>query len=359
MFCQNNVVGLDLAVTIAMNFALSALCRTLSLAEHLRDEGQRYLPGLMETAMNLRRLKYFVKIVDIGSLTQAAEVLHIAQPALSQQLATLEGELHQQLLIRTKRGVTPTEAGNILYTHAQTILRQCEQAQSAVNSAGMSLNGQVSVGLAPGTAATSLALPLLQAVREQHPGILLYLNENFGNVLTDLTANGRMDMAVQYGNKSAAGVTFVPLMKEDLYLVGSNTVHNPGKYVELSDVAKLNLFLPSPQNLLRKLVDESLVLRRLNAKVIGEIESANTLIAAIASGLGATILPESAAPAIIGPANAWMSCISSPSIQAPLSLCLSDHLPLSQAAQAVKKILLSLVENNTTTPVVEPMLLAG
>ena len=49
--------------------------------------------------MNLRRLKYFVKIVDIGSLTQAADVLHIAQPALSQQIATLEGEFRQQLLV--------------------------------------------------------------------------------------------------------------------------------------------------------------------------------------------------------------------------------------------------------------------
>ncbi|KAA6001997.1 LysR family transcriptional regulator [Pantoea sp. M_5] len=76
--------------------------------------------------MNLRRLKYFVKIVDIGSLTQAAEVLHIAQPALSQQVATLENELDQQLLIRTKRGVTPTEAGKILYGHARTILRTTE-----------------------------------------------------------------------------------------------------------------------------------------------------------------------------------------------------------------------------------------
>jgi LysR family nitrogen assimilation transcriptional regulator len=100
--------------------------------------------------MNLRRLKYFVKIVDIGSLTQAAEVLHIAQPALSQQVATLEGELDQQLLIRTKRGVTPTEAGKILYTHARTILRQCEQAQLAVNNVGQTLRGQVSIGLAPG-----------------------------------------------------------------------------------------------------------------------------------------------------------------------------------------------------------------
>ena len=79
--------------------------------------------------MNLRRLKYFVKIVDIGSLTQAADVLHIAQPALSQQLATLEGEVRQQLLVRTKRGVTPTEAGKVLYRHAQLILRQCDQAR--------------------------------------------------------------------------------------------------------------------------------------------------------------------------------------------------------------------------------------
>src|SRR6266702_1034469 len=76
--------------------------------------------------VNLRRLKYFVKIVDIGSLTQAAEVLYIAQPALSQQLATLEGEVRQQLLVRTKRGVTPTEAGKVLYRHAQLILRQCD-----------------------------------------------------------------------------------------------------------------------------------------------------------------------------------------------------------------------------------------
>src|SRR5471032_138539 len=144
------------------------------------------LPRKMEAEMNLRRLKYFVKIVDIGSLTQAAEVLHIAQPALSQQLATLEGELQQQLLIRTKRGVTPTEAGNILYMHAQTILRQCEQAHSAVNCAGQALSGQLSVGLALGSAAPNMAAQVLQAVREQHPRILLYINENFNSTLAEL-----------------------------------------------------------------------------------------------------------------------------------------------------------------------------
>ena len=151
-------------------------------------------------SVNLRRLKYFVKIVDVGSLTQAADVLHIAQPALSQQLVTLEAEMQQQLIIRTKRGVTPTEAGKVLYGHAQLILRQCEQAQSDVNASGFALSGQVSVGLAPGTAASSLSLPLLRRVRERHPGILLYLNENFGTTLSELIMNGRMDMAVLYGD---------------------------------------------------------------------------------------------------------------------------------------------------------------
>ena len=146
--------------------------------------------------MNLRRLKYFVKIVDIGSLTQASEVLHIAQPALSQQLATLEGEFKQQLLVRTKRGVTPTEAGRVLYRHAQIILRQFEQAQSDVRNSGRALSGQVSVGLAPGTAASALALPLLKTVRARHPDVVLYLNENFGTTLCELVSNGRMDMAV-------------------------------------------------------------------------------------------------------------------------------------------------------------------
>lgn len=99
--------------------------------------------------MNLRRLRYFVKIVDLGSLTQAAEALHIAQPALSQQLSTLEGEFNERLLIRTKRGVTPTPAGMVLYRHAQTILRQLDQAHSDVGNAGQGLSGSVSVGWRP------------------------------------------------------------------------------------------------------------------------------------------------------------------------------------------------------------------
>ncbi|MCH6192502.1 nitrogen assimilation transcriptional regulator NAC [Serratia sp. X10] len=292
--------------------------------------------------MNLRRLKYFVKIVDVGSLTQAAEVLHIAQPALSQQLATLEGELKQQLLIRTKRGVQPTEAGNILYAHAQTILRQCEQAQSAVNSAGQAMSGQVSLGLASGSTAAQLALPLLQTLRDQQPGILLSLHENSGAALAGQVANQTLDMAMVYGAKMPAGLHTVALMREDLYLVATRAVPHPGNSVELLDVARLNLFLPREGDAVRNQLEEAMALRKLAINVVGEIESSGALSAAIAGGLGATVLPESVARAMIGPAKAWMARINAPTMSVPLSLCMSGQQSLSAPALLVKDLLLSI-----------------
>jgi len=281
--------------------------------------------------MNLRRLKYFVKIVDVGSLTQAAELLFIAQPAPS-----------QQLLVRTKRGVTPTEAGKVLYRHAQIILRQCDQAQVDMDAAGQGVSGQVSVGLAPGTAASALALPLLRTVRARHPGILLYLNENYGSTLSELIMNGRMDLAVLYGDKAVHGLTFLPLLKEPLFLVGPASVPAPAQPVRLADLRDIELFLPRPYNVVRKLVDAAFTRIGMVPRIAAEIESAFTLTAAIADGLGATVLPASMAREVTSSCGAWQFQIVDPVIEAPLALCQSDHLPLSEPAQAVKEILLEL-----------------
>ncbi len=292
--------------------------------------------------MNLRRLKYFVKIVDIGSLTQAADVLHIAQPALSQQLVTLEAELQQQLLIRTKRGVTPTEAGKVLYGHAQVILRQCEQAQSDVNASGLALSGPVSVGLAPGTAASTLSLPLLKRVRERHPGILLYLNENFGTTLSELIMNGRMDMAVLYGGREVHGLSFVPLIREQLYgecrrgAPGprGNSAQRAGRYRPA--VAPHLQHCPSsggrgicayrtqcPGGRRSRIFDDA---GRCSGRSIRLDHSSR--VCCTGAGRHACGQPEP-------------HCRTE--IEAPLALCLSGHLPLSVPAQAVKAILLELV----------------
>ena len=236
--------------------------------------------------MNLRRLQYFVKIVDIGSLTQAADILHVAQPALSQQLATLEGEVRQQLLVRTKRGVTPTEAGRALYRHAQIILRQCEQARVDMLAASKGLTGAVSVGLAPGTAAAGLALPLLRAVSTRHPGILLYLNETYGTTLSELIMSGRMDLAVLYGGKTPVhGLSFVPLLREQLYIVGPETLGPPPADAPLRRLGDLPLYLARPYNVVRRMVDEAFAGAGMAPRVIAEVESASTLTAVIARSL--------------------------------------------------------------------------
>jgi len=295
--------------------------------------------------VNLRRLKYFVKIVDVGSVTLASEVLHIAQPALSQQIATLEGEFNQQLLVRTAKGVQPTEAGKTLYKHAQIILKQFEQARLEVRNASQALTGKVSVGLAPGTAAAGLALPLLRAIRGRYPEVLLHLNENFGTTLADLIADGRMDMAVLYGTRPVPGLTFFPLLHEDLVLVGPPTDHAAATDVTLKEAARIPLLMLRPHNVIRKLIDEAFLRAQVVPEVVAELESTSTIIDAVASGLGAAILPLSAARLVSKGSSAQLWRIADMVDRIPLALCTSDHLPMSPAALAVKGALLELAED--------------
>ena len=295
--------------------------------------------------MNLKRLQYFVKIVDIGNLTQAADILHVAQPALSQQLATLESEVRQQLLVRTPRGVTPTEAGKVLYRHAQLILRQCDQARVDMKAAGEGISGAVSVGLAPGTAAAGLAMPLLVATRSRHPGIVLYLNETYGTTLSELVMNGRMDLAVLYGGgQSVHGLTFQLLLRESLYLVGPRSIPAPSDPVPLEQIGDMDLFLPRPYNVVRKVVDAACAGIGLAPRVVAEIESASTLASVIAAGMGVTILPDSMAKQVWSPHRHGMRGLSTPPLRCLLALCQSDHLPLSEPAVAIRQILLELVQ---------------
>ncbi len=119
--------------------------------------------------MNLRRLKYFIKIVDVGSLTQAADILHIAQPALSQQLATLEGEVDQQLLIRTKRGLRRPMPGKFsIPTPGDSTPVRAGAERHRRRGTGPERPGFRRPGA--GTAAQLLAIPLLTEVQRQHPG---------------------------------------------------------------------------------------------------------------------------------------------------------------------------------------------
>src|SRR6516225_2812968 len=126
--------------------------------------------------MELRQLKYFVAVVDNGSLSRAALQVFVAQSALSKQIAELEDELGEQLLHRSRNGVTATDAGKVLYSYAQAVLKQLNDVKTAIKSTPESIVGEVVLGL-PHSVSAALALPLLRAARERLPGISLQLDE--------------------------------------------------------------------------------------------------------------------------------------------------------------------------------------
>jgi LysR family nitrogen assimilation transcriptional regulator len=297
--------------------------------------------------MDTRRLRSFVKIVDTGSLTRAAAILHIAQPALSQQVAALEAQFGQRLLIRSKRGVAPTEAGRALYRHAQLILRQVAQAQSDVSQSGSQLSGLVSIGLAPYSTGGELALPLLRLVRARYPRIVLHINENFGGVISEMVMTGRMDMAVIYEPGAIRGVTFKPLFEEALVLAvpASFAIAGTGQAtVPLTALASVPLMLPSRIHTIRQVVEQAFARARIEPTLTAEIESVATLGSALATGLGATILPWSAARRVAGEADVALRRIVRPEIRVKVSLCTADQLAISDAALAVRDLVFELVD---------------
>lgn len=300
--------------------------------------------------MDTRRLAAFVKIVDTGSLTRAADSLHVAQPALSQQVAGLEAHFRQRLLVRSKRGVVPTEAGRALYRHAQIILRQLSQAQTDVSQAIQTVAGTVSLGLAPYSAGSVLALPLLRMVRERYPGIMLHINENFGGVISEMVMTGKMDMGLIYQPGPIRGVAFEPMFDEDLYLVKARDIGGSlAAETPLSALDGVPLLLPSRIHTIRQLVDSAFERAGIVANLVAEIESATTLASAVDNGLGATILPWSSAAAIaenqrrVGGPDLIIARIVEPVLQARVSICKPDQIAMSDAALAVRALCLELV----------------
>ena len=295
--------------------------------------------------MDLRRLRSFLKIVDAGSLTRAAAALNIAQPALSQQLASLEAHFGQKLLIRSSQGVAPTQAGRILYRHAQSLLKQFEQCEGDVKRASGSLSGSVSVGIAPYSAGSTISLALLKAVRQKFPDVLLRIVEGFAVAFSELIMNGKLDMAVMHGAGPMRGVKFQPLVKEEFFLVAPVSAVLPGRKrgpLKVSDLVGVPLMLPSRINFVRRAVDAAFSTLNQAPSIVAEVESLNTLREAVLEGAGCAILPWSVANQIAIPGQTCLRSITSPKIEDTISVAVSDHAPLSEAAAAVRDVLLDL-----------------
>jgi LysR family nitrogen assimilation transcriptional regulator len=297
--------------------------------------------------LDLRRLRFFITIVDAGSITRAADLLHIAQPALSQQLAALEHHFQKKLLVRGQHGVTMTGAGKVLYRHAQTVLRQMDQARAEVLSAGEYMTGRVSVGLVPFSSAGTLAVDLIAEARARYPGILLQITEGVSQPYSQMIMNGRLEMALIHGAGPIKGVKFEQIAREEFFLVVHNNIAPPldGETVQVADLHSLPFLLPPDYNFLRKAIDVAFARARTELTVIAEVDAVRTLSRAVRAGIGATIVPRAIADRIaVGSEAILIRKVVSPAIGEVLSLCTPDVTPLSEPAVAIRDVLLELTE---------------
>lgn len=292
--------------------------------------------------MNLRQLKYFVQIFEMQNMTRAAESLHLAQPALSQQISLLEEDLGVQLLVRGSKGVHATPEGVLLYRHAQTILRQVDSTRSLLAKTDDQITGTVSVGLASSTA-RMLALPLMKLVKKELPSIILEIVDIFSADLTKLVLQGRVDFSLSPDQQPIKGISRTPLLVEDLFLLTHPSSSLPKKNVAISSITDLPLMLPSLPNKLRARVDHAFLTARLTYNLFAEASSSAIFIPAVREGLAATILPYSAAkPEIID------GIITPHSLDFELSreivLCSSDSLPLTPPVYKVIELCKALIK---------------
>ncbi|MDB5616465.1 LysR substrate-binding domain-containing protein [Tardiphaga sp.] len=246
--------------------------------------------------MDLRQLRYFAQIVESGSFSKASRCLFIAQPALSQHLAKLEDEVGKPLLIRTARGVTPTDNGMALYHHARFMLRQLDQALCIARQEAGEVRGMVSLGL-PATTVVAIGLPLMRRVHEKHPGILLNVVEGMSGHIGQMMRLGQLDLAILFTNDISSKLDATPLLEEELFLLlpeNSPLVPSNRTSITVTEVAALPLILPTSTHGLRRRVVAEFERRDLTPHVVAEIDSLSLLMSCVYDGMGVTIKPMSA-----------------------------------------------------------------
>jgi LysR family nitrogen assimilation transcriptional regulator len=239
-----------------------------------------------------RRLRYFVQIVDSRSITRAAAVTGVAQPALSQQVAVLEQELKVKLLDRSVSGVTPTSAGRILYARAQAILRQYDELREAVHQEVLPLSGSVCIGMSP-TMVPRFAFSIIEKVCTQHPEMHLHIREEGSAALHDLLTTGRIELSISPTRPDNEEIVGQEVLSEAIILM-----YPPGWEIpedaSLQDLASLPWIVPRRPNSIRSIVDGVFATASLTPYVVVELDSLHNVIETVRRGLGVGAMVASA-----------------------------------------------------------------
>lgn len=239
--------------------------------------------------MDLRGIRYFVQIAELGSITRAAQHLRVAQPALSRHLHALEQELGVTLLVRLPRGVRLTTAGRQFLDHCQRILRELARAQDELRSAAGAGKGRVILGVSPTTG--PLLLPgVVERMRRQCPQISLKVVEGFSNQLYDWLQAGRADAAVLTNPVNSRSIRVAPLISEPVVVFANAQARPPRRYFTVAELARTPVVSTEA---IRIIADEQLQRFRARVRLEAEIDSVEAIRRLALRGSGLALMPAS------------------------------------------------------------------
>jgi LysR family nitrogen assimilation transcriptional regulator len=301
--------------------------------------------------MNSKQLRYFIKTADKGSISAAAKALDIAQPAISQQISSLEHELSVQLFERDFRGVRLTSSGEKFHLRAKSIIHQMAMAKSEIIDTEANPSGRISIGMAQ-AACNVLAIPLTQAIQTHYPNVELIVHCGTTDFLNQWLNNGQIDLAVTYENAAAEKhFCSTPLIKEHIYLVVGTEQHSElyqdliqKNSIEFKQLAEFEIILPNQNDPLVQLLNRyetQTGVRIWNKQNFGLLM---TNLRYVTDGLGLMILPSSAVFHLEKSKQVKTIAITQPELSRDVLLESNAKRPSSIAMQVASKTILKLTE---------------
>jgi DNA-binding transcriptional LysR family regulator len=245
--------------------------------------------------MDLRRLGLFLAVVDHGGFTAAAAAIHVAQPALSLGVRELERELGATLLVRSRRGVVLTPAGEALVEPARQALRDVEIAVAAVGAVTGVLAGRIDVAALPTLAADPLA-GVAGRFRQVHPRVLVRIvATDDPTELASAVRSGRSELGFTEQGPASEGLVEHALADQELVAVCPRAGAADTTILDLSSLEGAPLVLTPRGTSMRNLVDVALLELGITPLIAVETEQRDALVPLVLAGAGTAFVPSAIA----------------------------------------------------------------
>jgi LysR family transcriptional regulator, nitrogen assimilation regulatory protein len=238
--------------------------------------------------MDVRQLRYFVGVINARSITKAAGLLHVAQPALGVQIRNLERELGAKLLHRHARGIEPTEAGERLAKHANSLLQEFDRLRHDLMDYATTPTGGVLICIGRSVPRV-VAATIAQRCRISFPNIQLRILD--GEKHSAEAIEQEVDVVLAFRPKSDMPAVSEALVLDELALIYSAQSARLPSEIDFRAVAERTLILPSKNRYTRRLVESVSQLSGHSIKLYCELDSVQSTIELVAKGAADTLLP--------------------------------------------------------------------